>query len=70
VRWLVRFFVSDFYHKSVNHIFGRVNDYTSDGNNYILKTATRWDSKRRVMQQEKVFPIGVTRGNYRILGEA
>jgi hypothetical protein len=27
-----------------------------DGSNSILKNATRWDSKHRVMQQEKFFP--------------
>jgi hypothetical protein len=29
-----------------------------DGSNSILKNATRWDSKSRVMQQEKFSPQG------------
>jgi hypothetical protein len=29
-----------------------------DGSNFVLQNATRWESKRRVMQQEKVFPQG------------
>jgi hypothetical protein len=41
-----------------------------DGSNSILQNATRWDVKRRVMQQEKVFLIRVSRDNYQTPGEA
>jgi hypothetical protein len=30
----------------------------ADGSNSILQNATRWDSKRKVMQHEKVSPQG------------
>jgi hypothetical protein len=41
-----------------------------DGSNSILKNATSWDSKRRLVQQEKFAPTRVTQGNYRTRGEA
>jgi hypothetical protein len=39
----------------------------SDGSYSILKNVTRWDSKRRVMQQEMFSPTRVTRVIFKLL---